>query len=107
MNRFLKHIPKVKLVKGDIAETAPRYLEENPHTVVSLLFLDFDTFEPTAIALKHFVPRIPKGGIIVFDELNHEVWPGETVAVIKGMELRNSRIERFPWGTTMSYVVLE
>ncbi len=34
-NRFLGHIKKVKLVKGDIRETAPRYLADNPHTAMS------------------------------------------------------------------------
>lgn len=106
-NRFLSHIQKVDLVRGDIAETAPKYLKENPHTVVSLLSLDFDVFEPTAVALKHFVPLMPKGGVIIFDELNHEVWPGETVAVIKELGINNLRIERFSWGSTMSYAVLE
>ena len=107
MNRFLSHIRKVKLVRGDIAETAPKYLEENPHTVVSLLSLDFDVFEPTVVALKYFVPRIPKGGVILFDELNHEVWPGETVAVIQELGLNNLRIEHFPWGSVASFAVLE
>ena len=27
--------------------------------------------------------RVPKGGIIIFDELNHEDYPGETIAVIE------------------------
>jgi len=106
-NRFLKHIKKVRLVKGDIRETLPKYLKEMPHTVVSLLYLDFDVFEPTAFALKHLVPRIPKGGIIAFDELNHEAWPGETLAVIKELGLNNLRIERFPFGSTVSYAVIE
>jgi len=105
--RFLKHIPKVKLVKGDVRDTLPKYLEENPHLVVSLLWLDFDVYEPTLIALKHLVKRIPKGGIIAFDELNHEVWPGETVAVIEELGLQNLRIQRFPFGGTLSYAVVE
>ena len=106
-NRLLKHIAKVKLVRGDIMTTAPQFLEQNPHTVVSLLWLDFDTFEPTATALRHFLPRMPKGAVIAFDELNHEVWPGETVAVIQSVGLRNLRIERFPWGSTVSFAVLD
>ena len=106
-NRLLKHIPKVKLVRGDIRTTAPQFLEQNPHTVVSLLWLDFDTFEPTVAALEQFVPRMPKGAVIAFDELNHEVWPGETVAVLKTLGLQNLRIERFPWGSTVSFAVLE
>ncbi len=106
-NRFLKHIEKVKLVKGDVAESLPRYLKANPHLVVSLLYLDFDIYEPTVAALKHLMPRIPKGGIIAFDELNHELWPGETIAVMQEIGINKLRIERFPFGSTMSYAVIE
>jgi len=106
-NRLLRHIPKVKLVRGDIRSTAPQFLDQNPHTVVALLWLDFDTFEPTVAALQQFVPRMPKGAVIAFDELNHEVWPGETVAVLKTVGLSKLRIERFPWGSTVSFAVLE
>lgn len=106
-NRFIKHIEKVKLVRGDIAETLPDYLETNPHLVVSLLYLDFDIFEPTVVALRYLKPRIPKGGIIAFDELNHEVWPGETIAVMQEIGIHNLRIERLPFGSTMSYAVME
>lgn len=106
-NRFLNHIEKVKLVRGDVAESLPRYLKANPHLVVSLLYLDFDIYEPTVVALKHLATRIPKGGIIAFDELNHEVWPGETIAVMQEMGLNKLRIERFPFGSTMSYAVIE
>lgn len=106
-NRFLGHIPKVKLVKGDIKVTLPKYLKENPHLVISLLWLDFDVYEPTVVALQQLVPRIPKGGVIAFDELNHEVWPGETIAVIEEIGLSNLRIRRYPFGGTMSYAVIE
>lgn len=106
-NRFLNHIEKVKLVKGDVAESLPKFLEANPHLVVSLLYLDFDIYEPTVVALKHLMPRIPKGGIVAFDELNHEVWPGETIAVMQEIGINNLRIERLPFGSTMSYAVIE
>jgi len=106
-NRFLNHIEKVKLVKGDVAESLPKFLKANPHLVVSLLYLDFDVYEPTVVALKHLMPKIPKGGIIAFDELNHEVWPGETIAVMQEIGINKLRIERFPFGSTMSYAVIE
>lgn len=106
-NRFLGHIQKVKLVKGDIKESLPEYIKKNPHLVVSLLWLDFDIYEPTLIALKQLVPRIPKGGIIAFDELNHEVWPGETIAVMEEIGINNLKVERFPFGGTLSYAIIE
>lgn len=105
--RFLNHINKVKLVKGDIKETLPVFIEKNPHLVVSLLWLDFDIYEPTIVAIRHLIDRIPKGGIIAFDELNHEVWPGETIAVRETLGLNKLRIERFPFGGTLSFAVIE
>lgn len=106
-NRILKHIPKVHLVKGDIAETLPVFLEENPYIVVSLLHLDFDLYEPTVHALRHLLPRIPKGGIIAFDELNNDLFPGETIAVMEEVGISNLRIQRFPFGIATSYAIIE
>lgn len=106
-NRTVGHIPKVHLVRGDVRETVPRYLKDNPHTVVSLLYLDMDIYEPTKVALEHFLPRIPKGGIVAFDELNSENWPGETTAVLETVGLSRLRIERFPFDSFVSYAVIE
>ena len=106
-SRFLSHIQKVRLIRGKVEDTLPIYIEKNPHLVVSLLWLDFDVYEPTVAALKYLVPRIPKGGIIVFDELNHELWPGETIAVMEQLGINNLRIQRFEFGGTMSFAILE
>lgn len=107
LNRPLNHIPKVELVQGDIAETAPAYLEDNPHLVVSLLYLDVDLYEPTKVLLETFVPRMPKGAVIVFDELNAKMFPGETRAVDEVLGLKNIRIERFSFDSYVSYAVIE
>ena len=107
MTRYFQHISKVELVRGDIKETVPRYLEENPHLVVSLLYLDVDVFEPTAVAIKNLVPRMPKGAVIAFDELNLPTFPGETLAVLQELGLNKLRIQRPPFGTAISYAVLE
>ena len=106
-NRPLSHISKVELVKGDIAETAPNYRDENPHLVVSMLYLDVDLYEPTKVMLETFVPKMPKGGIIVFDELNAKMFPGETVAVDEVLGLKNLSIKRFPFDSYVSYAVLD
>lgn len=107
LNRLLNHIPKVEVIKGDASMTIPQYVRQNQHLVVSLLNLDFDIYEPTKIALEHLVPRMPKGGIIVFDELNNDLWPGETVAVMETIGIRNLKLERSVMGTTISYAVLD
>lgn len=106
-NRFINHIPKVMLVKGDAIQTIPAYLGQHPYTVVSLLHLDLDLYEPTKVAIERFVPRMPKGAVIVFDELNNQTWPGETVAVLETIGIRNVRIERFSFEPHVSYAVLD
>jgi len=94
MNRFIGHVPKVELVRGDATKTIPAYLKENPQLIVSLLYLDFDIYEPTLAALKYFLPRMPKGAVIAFDELNLKDWRGESIAVLESLKLRDYRIER-------------
>jgi hypothetical protein len=93
-DRFLGHIPKVELVKGDATHTIPAFIAEHPHVVVSLLFLDFDLYEPTKVALENFVPRMPKGAILAFDELDNPLWPGETKAVIDTLGMGKLKLER-------------
>ena len=105
--RFIGHVPKVKLVKGDAIDTIPQFLEENPHLVVSLLFLDFDLYEPTRVALEHFVPRMPKGAVIAFDELDNPLWPGETRAMLEFMETNRLRIERLPFDPYVGFAVID
>jgi hypothetical protein len=105
-NRMLGHIPKVELVKGDIRKTLPSYLEANRHLVVSLLHLDMDIYEPTKIALELLRPRMPKGAVIIFDELNQKGYPGETQAVFDSVGISNLKIERMSYETGISFAVL-
>jgi hypothetical protein len=107
LNRPIGHVPRVELVVGDAGQTIPEFVRSNPHLVVALLYLDFDLYEPTRAALETFVPRMPKGSIIGFDELDQAAWPGETMAVLETLGLRNLRIRRFPFTPQLSYAVLE
>jgi hypothetical protein len=50
---------------------------------------------------------MPKGAVIAFDELNHPLWPGETVALIDTIGINNLRIKRMPFGSTVSYAIIE
>jgi hypothetical protein len=105
--RPLGHIPKIELVRGDALQTMPRYVQDNPHLVVSLLYLDFDLYEPTRCALDVFRPRMPKGAIVAFDQLNQRHWPGETRAVADALGLSSLRIERFPFQPQLSFAILD
>ena len=94
LNRPLNHINKIKLVAGDAKNTIPDYIKSNPELVCSLLWLDFDIYEGTKVAIENILPRMPKGAVIAFDELNHPLWPGETVALIDTIGINNLRIKR-------------
>lgn len=107
LTRPVGHIPKIELVPGDAIQTIPAFLESHQHLVVALLYLDFDLYEPTRVAIEHFVPRMPKGSVIAFDELNIAKWPGETLAVLETLGIRNLRIERLPFQPQISFAVLE
>lgn len=71
------------MIKGDATQTIPEFLKNNKHIIVSLLYLDLDIYEPTKIALKEFLPKMAKGSIIAFDELNFKSFPGETIAALE------------------------
>ena len=106
-NRAISHIPKVELVRGDACLTIPQYVKENPHLIVSLLYLDFDLYEPTLMALKHLLPLVPKGGLIGFDEVNERKWAGETIALKEAIGLSNIKLKRFYFDAHVSYFIVE
>ncbi len=105
-NRFINHKTKVELIKGDATITIPKFIDENKHLLVSLLFLDFDIYEPTVVALEHFLPRMSKGSIVVFDEVNNEGWPGETVALLEKFNLNDYKLECFEFEPEISFIQL-
>jgi hypothetical protein len=95
-----------RLVVGDACETIPRFVADHPHLTVSLLFCDFDLYEPTLAALRAFVPRMPRGAVVAFDELNSPEWPGETLAVEHALGISTLRLRRLEPYVGVSYAVL-
>jgi hypothetical protein len=104
--RLLKHEDKIILIKGDATKTIPSFIENNKHVLVSLLYLDFDLYEPTLLALKEFLPRMPKGSIIAFDELNDPKYPGETQALLEILHINQHRLESLPFEPHISWITL-
>jgi hypothetical protein len=105
-DRFLGHVDKARLIKGDVCETIPAFVAGNPHLLVSLLFIDLDLYEPTRCALEHFLPRMPKGAVVAFDELDNPQWPGETLAAIEEFTRRRLELRRLEWDPYIAYAVL-
>lgn len=105
-DRFLGHLPKVELIKGDMVSTIPEFIRTHQHLLVSLLFLDCDLYEPTKIAIEQFVPRMPKGAVVAFDELDNPKWPGETLAMLDTLGQHHLPLRRLEWDPYLAYSVI-
>lgn len=104
-NRFISQIPRVEIIPGDACETIPKYVEKHKHLVVALLYLDFDIYKPTRVAIECLWERMPSGAVVAFDELNQEQWPGETMAVLDTIGIDSLKIKRFAYHPQISYAI--
>jgi hypothetical protein len=92
----IPQIRKFELIKGDVVETLPAFLENNPHAIVSMAIFDMDIHAPTKAAMELVIPRLTKGSLLVFDELNCRHFPGETQALDEVIGLNNLKLQRVP-----------
>jgi hypothetical protein len=90
------HYRNFSLIEGDVVETFPGWLADNSHAVVAMAIFDMDVYAPTKLVLETIKPRLTKGSVLVFDELNCPHFPGETAAVIETWGLNNLALRRFP-----------
>jgi hypothetical protein len=96
-DRFIPYKPRVVLVKGNIEETVPKFVEKNPGLRISLLHFDCDMYRPTKIALETLWPLVVPGGIVLFDEYGIRPWAGESNAVDEFFKDNPIRIKRLDW----------
>lgn len=100
-DRFIPHKARIKLVDGDIEQTTPRFVEENPGVRFSLIHFDCDLYAPTKAALEALWPRVNRGGLVLFDEYGIHDWPGETAAVDEYFaDKPEVRLRTFDWTNT-------
>jgi hypothetical protein len=59
------------LVMGDVEETLPKFIKENPGFRISMLYIDVDLERATYNSLKYLWDRILPGGVIIFDEYEY------------------------------------
>jgi len=103
----LTHVIKNDVVIGDVSKTVPEYITTHPETIVSLAYFDLDLYKPTFDTIKNIENRLTVGSILAFDELNYDSTPGETLAVIDALGLRNVAVQRFPYCSRVSYVEIK
>ena len=103
----ISHLKKHQIVKGDASVEFEKYFDENPETIVALIYFDFDIYEPTKKCLEVIKNHITKGTVLGFDELNLHNWPGETIALKEVFGLDKYRIRRSAFGGAQSYLIIE
>ncbi len=80
LDNFISGHERVRLVIGDLKETLPKFIEDNPGLRISLLHLDVDMYEATKVSLEYLFPLVVPGGLVVFDEYGMIPWAGESAA---------------------------
>lgn len=101
------NVKKFELVKGNVTETLPEYLENHPETLVSMVYLDLDLYEPTKFCLEKILPYCHKNTIFAFDELCYPDFPGETLAMREVFAGRDYEIIRSTFSPQQSYLMLK
>lgn len=96
-----------QLIEGDVKNSIPIYLNENPGFRISYLYLDLDIDEPTYTSLNLLYDKVVRGGIIVFDEYACEKWT-ESNAVDRFLnEHPNLNIKTLTWGRTPTAYIIK
>ncbi len=103
----ISHLKKFEIVKGDVIQTLPAYLERHPETIVAMAYFDLDLYVPTKKCLQALKKHITRGTVLGFDELNYDHFPGETQAFREELGLDKHKVRRSVYSGTSSYIVVE
>lgn len=94
---------KIEFVAGNIGDSIPDYLMENPELKISYLNIDFDDYESALTTLQFFYPRLMHGGIVIFD--NYYKKEEDYQAVKEYFKYGSSRIYNFSVNKGPHYMV--
>ena len=107
-DRFVPWKPRIQLVRGEIEQTVPQFVRDNPGVRFSLIHMDCDLYRPTKAAITALWPRLSRGGMMLFDEYAIRDWPGETKAADELLEsLPGVRITTLPWTNTPAGIIIK
>lgn len=106
-DRFIPYKPRIILVDGNIEESVPRFIEENPGLRISLLHIDCDLYLPTKTALEVLWPRVVNGGVVIFDDYGIRPWEGESTAVDEYFADKNIVLRRLDWAMSPSAYIIK
>ena len=104
LESFVAKYKNCSLHKGWFKDSLTAYIADNPHASFSLIHIDCDLYESTRDALEPTLMRLNPGGVILFDEVFHPAFPGETQAFFEVVQKFSDtfnyefqRVEFMPW----------
>jgi hypothetical protein len=106
LNRPLGHIERATCYPGVLPEACERHLEEHPETIIALANFGLGLYSPTKYILELIKPRLVKGSILVFEDLNQATWPGETKALFDVFSAAELRLNRVPFCPHISWAII-
>lgn len=96
----------LKIHNIDLIKETDKFFKENNYMQFKLLFFDAGIYDVVKNSLEYFWERLTPGGVLVLDQYNFELAPGETRAVKE--ILPNEKIKTFPWAwMPTAYIVKE
>lgn len=90
----------LKIHNLDVPKELGSFLRLHPHLRFKLIFLDCGTYIVTKAALESLWPRLAVGGVLVLDQYNFELAPGETRAVSEVLPFARVETLQFGWMPT-------
>ena len=94
-----------ELIKGDIIETIPKYIKNNPHTRIALLHLDVDIYKPTISALKNLWDKVSKGGLVIIDDYNAVKGATDAVDDFLREKKLDKKVQKTTFYSIPSYII--
>jgi hypothetical protein len=95
------------IIEGDAMQTFEEFLATEPNVVISMVHFDMDIYKPTKRVLELCLSRMPKGSLLVFDEINHPGFPGETQALDEVLGVKSCKLRRSKLQPYSAYIVVD
>ncbi|MCF6317511.1 MAG: TylF/MycF family methyltransferase [Marinosulfonomonas sp.] len=94
-----KGFENIELLEGNVSDTLPHFVMNNPACRIALLHLDLNVKEPTEFALEALYDRVVPGGLIVIDDYTSVVGATEAIddlAADKGLAIEKLSFHSVP-----------
>ena len=105
LNRPLGHVKNSSIIEGEADIQFEKYLGEHAETIVAMANFGLGLYQPTLKLLSLIKPRLQKGSVLVFEDLNQTNWPGETKALFEVFSPLEIQLQRFPFCPYISFMI--